>query len=93
MAFGALYFTLECPSDFTNLQDALLGLTASVTLIIHQKLSGRTRVLWEAMSEVGGVLAVRFWVRWTGLCSGWLAAAIPLNLRAHSFLFYRPKIS
>ena len=53
MAFGACYFTLDCPSDFVNLQDTLLGFTASVTLMVHHKLSGRTRLLGSVMSEVG----------------------------------------
>ena len=32
-------------------QDTLLGFTAAVTLTVHHKLCGRTRMLWSAMSE------------------------------------------
>jgi hypothetical protein len=53
LAFGAFYFTMESPSDFINVRDTLLAFTASVTLLIHTKLSGRTRLLSEAMTEVG----------------------------------------
>ncbi|KAI8466889.1 MAG: hypothetical protein J3K34DRAFT_460676 [Monoraphidium minutum] len=59
VAFGALYFTLEAPSDFTNLQEALLGFVASVTLMAHNKLAGYTRVLWGAVSEAQKVQSAR----------------------------------
>lgn len=52
MAFGALYFALNCPNDFANVQDTLLGLTASITLTVHHKLAGHTRVLSGMVSEV-----------------------------------------
>lgn len=57
--FGALYFTLDTPSDFTNLQDTLLGFVASVTLIVHNKLAGHTRLLWGAVSEATKVQSAR----------------------------------
>ena len=56
VACGAMYFSLGAPCDFGGgLQDALLGLTASVTPVVHAKLAGRTRVLWGAMTEAARV--------------------------------------
>lgn len=59
VAFGAIYFSLDTPSDFANLQDTLLGFVASATLLVHHKISGRTQLLRGAVTEATRIQSAR----------------------------------
>ena len=51
-SIGALYFTLETPSNFQNIKDELVGFVNGVVRLLHQRLEGQMQQMWEVVTQV-----------------------------------------
>ncbi|KAI8462305.1 MAG: kinase-like domain-containing protein [Monoraphidium minutum] len=49
---GALYFALDAPCEFANIQDTLLGFISGVTPMLHNKLAGRAELLAAILARL-----------------------------------------
>ncbi|KAI8469616.1 MAG: hypothetical protein J3K34DRAFT_521983 [Monoraphidium minutum] len=56
-ALGAVYFTLDKPCDFANIQEALLGFVHCMAPVLHCKLMGQMDGLRARVSEAQSCLA------------------------------------